>query len=143
MKNIVFLLLFVLLAGCSYIAGDVIAPGPSTGTIYPEVSKELTNISKVVKGMSLAEVTAKMGEALIIGYENTSDNSGGTKAITVQSPFKEEALNVQGREYSVKYYFTRIRKADGIIADDELTPLIFEKNKLVGKGWDFLIKLKK
>ncbi|MBI3617053.1 MAG: DUF3192 domain-containing protein [Candidatus Omnitrophica bacterium] len=41
----------------------------------------------------------------------------------------------------VLYYFSHIQRADGIISSDELTPLVFEKDILIGKGWDFFIDL--
>ncbi|MCK5179660.1 MAG: DUF3192 domain-containing protein, partial [Candidatus Omnitrophica bacterium] len=33
-------------------------------------------------------------------------------------------------------------KADGIVTDDELTPLVFQENQLIGKGRSFLSELK-
>lgn len=32
--------------------------------------------------------------------------------------------------------------ADGAVSEDELTPLVFEKDVLVGNGWNFLNQLR-
>ena len=54
--------------------------------------------------------------------------------------------------YFVLYYFTQIVKPDGLLSEDELTPLIFEaktssqnissQDPLIGKGQDFVFRLK-
>ena len=62
--------------------------------------------------------------------------------IPVKNPYREEILEGDGTTYRVAYYFTHIKKSDGIVADDELTPLIFQEGVLVGKGQGFLIDLK-
>ena len=36
------------------------------------------------------------------------------------------------------FYQTETRKADGAIADNELTPIVLEDGRLVGWGWIFL-----
>jgi hypothetical protein len=35
------------------------------------------------------------------------------------------------------WYFTDIKKADGAITKDELTPIILENNKVTGIGWGY------
>jgi len=56
----------------------------------------------------------------------------------INNPYKTEFLTVNDKQYDVIYYYTDVRKADGAITDDELTPLIFEDGKLIGWGWSFL-----
>ena len=38
----------------------------------------------------------------------------------------------------VYFYYTDQKKADGAITDDELTPVVFENDKVVGWGIEFL-----
>jgi hypothetical protein len=57
---------------------------------------------------------------------------------TVNNPYRSEILQGTGKTFEVLYYCTDIKRADGAITDDELTPLVFDNNKLIGWGWSFL-----
>ncbi len=92
--------------------------------------------------MTSREVAATMGEKTTIGYERPDVTSGAYHPASVSNPYHKELLRASGKTYDVFYYFTHIQRADGIISSDELTPLVFEKDVLIGKGWDFLNKLK-
>ena len=71
----------------------------------------------------------------------------GTKEIkamglTITNPYRSEILTSDDRKtFEVLYYYTEVRKADDNISDDELTPLVFEDNKLIGWGWNFLYNI--
>lgn len=100
-------------------------------------------IYSVRVGMTYDEVAAAMGEKAVIGYDLADAFQGTHKPITVPNPYRKEFFkNGPNKAYDVVYYFTRIQKADGIISDDELTPLIFENDVLIGKGWEDLNKIK-
>jgi hypothetical protein len=43
-----------------------------------------------------------------------------------------------GRTYEVWYYYTDLKQRDDKISDDELTPLVFDEEKLIGWGYPFL-----
>jgi len=59
----------------------------------------------------------------------------------VKNPFRTETLTGKsGTSYEVLYYYTQLRERDDKITDDELTPLVFEKDILVGWGYEFLDK---
>jgi hypothetical protein len=101
----------------------------------------LTNIEQVKVGMTSDEVAAIMDVSVDAGYVKT----GGEETyeqILVQQPYAEEVLETFLSRYRVLYYVTYIRKADGKITDDELTPLVFENDRLIGMGRDFLDDLK-
>ena len=155
MRKYVLILLCLLFSGCvSFELGkefpDVEEPVTieKKEVVIPEIKKEvkpvrkpLTNIGKVYVGMKKEEVMAIMGKHIIIGYEKIK--GGNTFApIFVRSPYRAEILTDAKAVFEVMYYFTDVKKADDIVSDEELTPLVFEKNKLIGKGQDFLFKLK-
>lgn len=50
----------------------------------------------------------------------------------------ERAETPDGTELEILFYQTETRKADGAIADNELTPIVLEDGRLVGWGWIFL-----
>ena len=131
------LLLALLLSGCA-----VIFETASDKGVSPQAKiKELVNISQLRLGMSASEVKALLGEQVKVGYQKKEDGQT-IESIFLKNPVKEETIEVNQQSYYVQYYYTTIRKADDILADDELTPLIFQKDKLVGIGRDYLLKLK-
>ncbi len=106
------------------------------------LSIALTNIEKVQLGMTYGEVAGIMGDTVNIGYKTSDASEGAYEDVLVKSPYYEEIIEGSEARYRVVCYFTHIRKADGIITDDELTPLVFEEGRLIGKGRSFLFELK-
>ena len=129
---------------CLFLSGCI------TVTSEPELSSEqwtnssraLTNIRQVQLGMTYGEAAGIMGDAINVGYQKSDDLEGAYETIPVKVPYREEILEGTHKTYRVVYYFTHIRKSDGIISDDELTPLIFENDQLIGKGRNSLFMLK-
>lgn len=103
---------------------------------------QLTKIHLVRVGMTNDEVETIMGRHMNIGYEAIGSFDWAYKPILLQTPHRKETLKAKGKSYNIAYYFTQIRESDGRISDDELTPLIFEQNRLIGKGWEYLKALK-
>ena len=126
----------IFLSGC--VSMYVVDKTATTGVEQP---KKLTAIDEIRLGMSLDDVTRKMGEKVVIGYQ-LSPESNSFEEITIPNPYKKETLSMNNQNYEVFYYFTSVQKADNLVADDELTPLIFQEEKLVGKGWDSLFRVK-
>jgi len=64
----------------------------------------------------------------------------GTQTVkSINNPYKvETSQGKDGSLYEVLFYHTDLKARDGIITDDELTPLVFKDNKLIGWGWAFL-----
>lgn len=82
----------------------------SSCAVYRETAKNRENVEKLKKGMSREEVVSVMGEP------------------------------VKGEVYckpNVLFYYTETKWSDGNVTSDECTPLVFEKDKLVGIGADF------
>jgi len=91
----------------------------------------------VQEGMSLEDVHKAMGQELVIGYEFQAPDY---KPLTIPNPYKTEVI--KGTSYTVEYYIESIRQPDGVIHDNELMPLIFKDNKLIGRGWPMLNSLR-
>lgn len=143
MKNHIVIFSVLLLAGC--VSADGLSTGgfPSAGSASAKITKEqLTNINSVYTGMTMSEVEKIMGHELVIGYEFAEGGAQTVKNVTVPSPYHSQYLDVKGKKYFVAYYLTQVKKADGMVSDDELTPLVFQNDILAGKGHDFLYKLK-
>jgi len=139
MKKNIVLLFFLFLGGCVSVEFGATS---KTAGIHGDPNKNiLTNIDRVYAGMTQKEVVDIMGDRTVIGYEKMGAHSEADP-VFLKSPYRTEILKDQDKSYEVMYYFTHIKKADGIISEEELTPLVLEDNKLIGKGQDFLFKLK-
>ncbi len=142
-KNILILCCFFV-AGCAFetLKEPSVLGGRESGLSQLPLSPRLTRIGNVRPGLTSREVAATMGEKTTIGYERPEPGSRAYHPLTVNNPYHKESLRVADKTYDVFYYLSHIQRADGIISSDELTPLVFEKDILIGKGWDFLNKLK-
>lgn len=140
MKRIVLFLCCFFAGGCTVQALNEpsVLGGKENGMSQAPKDSRLTRINSARVGMTSSEVAATMGEKTTIGYERPDPASNAYQPVTVSNPYHKEFF----KTYDVFYYFSRIQRADGIISSDELTPLVFEKDILIGKGWDFLNKLK-
>jgi len=133
----------VLLFGCVTTDEDSLGYNFTPSNIIEKKDKTfLTNIDHVYVGMSMQEVDSIMGKELETGYIIKESAENVFVPITIKSPYQKEVVKKEGQRYFVHYYVTHITKPDGKISDDELTPLIFQGDKLIGKGKDFLRKIK-
>ena len=134
-KVTVVSVLFVLIAGC-------------TSSLDRVRTANRRNLLKLSVGMTKEQALAIMG----------NESGGGKRGEpTVNSPYKSKVLLVRagpaGREikfktFEVLYYYTDIKSTvytanPATVTDDELTPLVFNKGRLVGWGTDFLEDIKK
>ena len=90
----------------------------------------------------------KLNELEIGMYENVVLMIMGSKTIkiesapfTIENPFKIEIYSNDVDVYKILYFYTDLVKRDGFITDEELTPIIFKNNKLIGWGRDIWNKI--
>jgi len=57
--------------------------------------------------------------------------------VAVNNPYRSEILQGKDKSFEVLYYVTDIKNDENVIADDELTPLVFDNGKFRW-GWSFL-----
>ena len=105
--------------------------------------REMVDLHSIHDGMSLPEVKTRLGDKVVTGYDLVNPKKQIFTPITLKNPYREETFKNGDKTYEIAYYFTSIKKQDGMITDDELTPLVFENNRLIGQGWTFLDALKK
>lgn len=90
------------------------------------------NLLKLSIGMTKQEVLDIMGDKTI-----------RDEIITANNPYRSEIIQGKNKTLEVLYYYTDIKTYDAWlgykgIADDELTPLVFDEGKLIGWGNSFL-----
>jgi hypothetical protein len=143
MKRILGLAVCAFLSGCAVTVG----PGPSVEqpqqqmTVTPKITEHVfpteEAIGKLLLGVSREEALALIGRTVTVGYELREGANDEYQPTTSPNPYRSQQITKSQNVYQVDYYLTRITKADGVISDDELTPLVFQDNKLIGKGWEF------
>ena len=133
MKRILYAFVLLALAGCATVSEE---PAVSAGS-FPKSLRAVTQLQLVQNGMLKAEVRSLFDEKVVIGYEQ--DPQGHSYVpIILNNPYRLETVKKGSKVYEIYYYFTGIKQVDGKVTDDELVPVIFENDKLVGKGWNFV-----
>jgi hypothetical protein len=123
---------FLALVGCASTATET-APVDLSG-----MPRRFISLRQVHPGMTRKEVASVLDTDIIIGYEMTGPDAAQYKPITMKNPYRAEDIEKNSHRYAVAYYLQGIKKADGQATDDELVPLVFENDRLLGMGWDFL-----
>jgi hypothetical protein len=125
--SFIWIILFSLsLAGCV----SSVVYNPMQVATQQEILLNESSFKAVRDGMTTDQVHQIMGQELLIGY---AFQKSGDKRLTVSNPYKSEAI--KGTNYLIEYYIEAIRQPDGAISDNELIPLIFKNDKLIGRGW--------
>ena len=114
-KTLLILLINLILVGCG-VSSDYVR------------TQNKNNLNKISLNMSKSKVLD------IMGTENFKQSDG----TNITNPFRSETFNENNKTYEVLFYYTDFKKSDGVITDDELTPIVFFDGKVVGYGWLYL-----
>ena len=105
--------------------------------------RQMVDLRSIQAGMFSSEVKTLLGDKVVTGYDLTDPKKEAGTPIIITNPYREKTFKTGDKIYTVAYYFTSIKKQDGRITEDELTPLVFENNRLIGHGREFWARLKK
>lgn len=138
MKYASILIVTILLSGCVAVTME------ETQSVQKPVvpKRKLIDLDRISVGMTTEEVSNTLGNRVKIGYEENLRVKGALEVITVKNPYRSEELSIGENKYKVLYYLTAVNKPDDIVAEDEMTPLVFQDGKLTGYGWDYFFELK-
>ena len=104
-------LVFLLLTGCA-------------SSLEQMRTRNRENLLRLSLGMRKFDVLQIMGTETIKGINN---------------PYRVETPKSQNGElYEVLFYNTETKDNDGVVGENELIPIVFEENKVIGWGWAFL-----
>ncbi len=100
------------------------------------LTEQKSNIAKLENGLTSDEVKEIMGVPVVVNIPKV----GKMKAL--HQLFKQpEYINVYKNNpkliVDILWYFSTPKDQNGFISKSECTPLIFENDVLVGKGWEF------
>ena len=111
MTRLTIIMSALLLAAC---AGSVTPTGSEVG------NKNRQNMIKLDLGISPETMIAIMGTE--------------TGRPDINNPFKKEIFQAGDKPIVAYYYYTQSMRTKGV-TDDEITPVVFIDNKLVGIGY--------
>ncbi len=134
-------LLCVLLAGCAMNYDEMSATEISKKIELSRIStlsRRFLSLGQIYPGMTRQDVQGVLGNKVIVGYELVDPAAQQYKPITVANPYRSEVITKGKRQFMTDYYLAGIQQADDVISDDELVPLVFQDDKLVGLGWTYL-----
>ena len=103
-------------------------------------AKNRESLVRLSRGMTKPEVLNAMGTKSI-------KTGGGTLGMLtlglppgqkVTNPWRVEMYEAGGSNWEILFYYTDVKRRDGAITDDELTPLVLKDGKLDGWGWTYL-----
>ena len=96
------------------------------------------NLLKVDIGVTKTKALEAMGGIQKIKtYINTSMVTK-KEGVIINNPYSREfKTDSAGNTMEVVWYYTNTNKAEGDITKGQLTPILLEKNAVVGMGWDF------
>ncbi len=130
----VLIVVFVsVFAGCASVSTE-----PFSTMKAPSATLKKLDVSRVNLGMTSDQVKDLLRDTIVLGYEIKRSSPPSTKPIYFKNPYRTEIYRQDTLILQIDYYFSGIQKQDGFIGDEELLPLVFEKDQLIGQGWHFL-----
>jgi len=134
MKSAVVLLFALMLT-----AHDILAQALSKKPSRNEVgSYNQANLLKVDIGASKTKVLEVMGGVQKIQTYTSTSFMTKKESVIINNPFNREfKTDSAGNTIEILWYYTNINKADGDITKEQQTPIVLDKNAVVGMGWDF------
>jgi len=122
----------ILVRVLTLVVAAVAASGCSQG--FEQVQSEnRAKLFRLEVGQTRQQVLEEMGT------EPQTFNKGAFRSDgVVPNPYDSETHMMGSTEIEVLYYATNVQNTDGVITNDELTPLVLVDGILVGWGWTYL-----
>ena len=129
------ILLFALMLTANDILAQTLSKKPSRNEVG---SYNQANLLKVDIGVTKTKVLEVMGGVQKIQTYTSTSFMTKKESIIINNPFNREfKTDSAGNTIEILWYYTNINKADGDITKEQQTPIVLQKNAVVGMGWDF------
>ena len=129
------ILLFALMLTAHDIFAQPLSKKPSRNEVG---SYNQANLLKVDIGVTKTKVLEVMGGVQKIQTYTSTSFMTKKENIIINNPFNREfKTDSAGNTIEILWYYTNINKANGDITKEQQTPIVLEKNAVVGMGWDF------
>lgn len=100
------------------------------------MTTQTSNIEELNVGLSSANVKEIMGTSFILNIPETGEMKELNQLLK-QPEFVNKYKSNPKLLVDVLWYFSTPKDQNGFISKSECTPVIFENDSLVGKGWPF------
>ena len=129
----------ILLFGLTLIANNIFGqPLPKKPTRSQVGSYNQANLLKIDLGVTKTKVLEVMGGIQKIQTYVSTTFLTKKESIIINNPISRDfKTDKDGITMEVLWYYTNVNKVDGAVTKEEQTPIILEKNAVVGMGWDF------
>ena len=129
------ILLFALVITVQNIFAQTLPKKPSREELG---SYNQANLLKVDLGVTKNKLLEVMGGVQKVQTYITTSFVTKKESIVINNPFNREfRTDTAGSTIEIVWYYTNIKKAEGDITKEQQTPIILEKNAVVGMGWEF------
>lgn len=129
------LLIFALMLSAHDIFAQPLPKKPSRSEVG---SYNQANLLKIDIGVTKTKVLEVMGGVQKIQTYTSTTFITKKESIIINNPLNREfKSDSAGNTIEVLWYYTNVSKADGDITKDQQTPIVLDKNAVVGLGWDF------
>jgi len=129
------LLLFALMLTAHDIFAQALSKKPSRNEVG---SYNQANLLKIDIGATKTKVLEVMGGVQKVQTYTSTSFMTKKESVIINNPFNREfKTDSAGNTSEILWYYTNINKADGEITREQQTPIVLEKNAVVGMGWDF------
>jgi len=134
MRSAGILLLALMLIAHSSLA-QVLQKKPTRSEVG---SYNQSNLLKIDIGTTKTKVLEAMGGVQKIQTYTSTTPVTKKESIIINNPAAREfKTDSAGNTLEILWYYTNASKADGNITKEQQTPIILDKNAVVGLGWDF------
>ena len=134
MRSTALLLFAVILFAPNIFAQNL----PKKPTRTEVGSYNQTNLLKVDIGTTKTKVLEAMGGVQKIQTYVSTSPVTKKEDILINNPFNREfKTDSAGNTIEILWYYTNTKKASGDITTEQQTPIVLDKNAVVGLGWDF------
>ena len=128
-------LLFALMLSAHNIFAQALPKKPSRNEVG---SYNQANLLKIDLGANKNKIVEVMGGVQKIQtYTSTSFMTKKEDRVINNPVNREFRTDTSGNTIEIIWYYTNGNKAEGDITRGQQTPIILEKNAVVGFGWDF------
>ena len=129
------LLLFALMLIAHNIVGQTLPKKPSRAELG---SYNQANLLKIDLGANKNKIVEVMGGVQKIQTYTSTSFMTKKEDLVINNPVNREfRTDTSGNTIEIIWYYTNGNKAEGDITRGQQTPIILEKNAVVGFGWDF------
>jgi Protein of unknown function (DUF3192) len=129
------ILLFALMLTAHDVFAQTLSKKPSRNEVG---SYNQANLLKVDLGVTKTKVLEVMGGVKKIQTYTSTSFMTKKESIIINNPLNREfKTDSAGNTIEILWYYTNINKADGDITKEQQTPIVLQKNAVVGMGWDF------